>query len=72
MVQTSNVYTNAFDGNYDTLVSALGKLGYGRKPIVIGEIGWPSDGAVGANLTAAWVFNKDLVYHITSNINEPI
>ncbi|CAJ2658139.1 unnamed protein product [Trifolium pratense] len=68
----SNVYTNAFDGNYDTLVSALGKLGYGQMPIVIGEIGWPSDGAVGANLTAARVFNQGLVYHIASNKGTPL
>ncbi|CAK8531238.1 unnamed protein product [Lathyrus sativus] len=68
----SNVYTNAFDGNYDTLVAALGKLGYNQMPIVIGEIGWPSDGAVGANITAARVFNQGLVYHIASNKGTPL
>lgn len=68
----SNVYTNAFDGNYDTLVAALGKLGYNQMPIIIGEIGWPSDGAVGANITAARVFNQGLVYHIASNKGTPL
>ncbi|KAG8385912.1 hypothetical protein BUALT_Bualt03G0094400 [Buddleja alternifolia] len=34
-----NVYYNAFDGNFDTLVSALSKLGFPQMPIVIGEIG---------------------------------
>ncbi|KAH8486142.1 hypothetical protein H0E87_027567 [Populus deltoides] len=54
-----NVYYNAFDGNFDTLVAALNKLGYGdQMPIVIGEVGWPTDGAIGANLTAARVFNQ--------------
>ncbi|KAL1320425.1 hypothetical protein HN51_065144 [Arachis hypogaea] len=68
----SNVYTNAFDGNYDTLVAALSKLGYGQMPIVIGEIGWPSDGAIGANITAARVFNQGLIRHIMSNKGTPL
>ncbi|KAK3007158.1 hypothetical protein RJ639_017238, partial [Escallonia herrerae] len=62
-----NVYYNAFDGNFDTLVAALGKLGYGQMPIVVGEVGWPTDGALGANLTAARAFNQGLVNHILSN-----
>ncbi|KAK7246039.1 hypothetical protein RIF29_40896 [Crotalaria pallida] len=68
----ANVYTNAFDGNYDTLVAALSKLGYGQMPIVIGEIGWPSDGAVGANITAARVFNQGLINHILLNKGTPL
>nr|AFK35356.1 unknown [Lotus japonicus] len=72
VTDASNVYTNAFDGNYDTLVAALSKLGYGQMPIVIGEIGWPSDGALGANVTAAKVFNQGLIYHIASNKGTPL
>ncbi|KAK4259183.1 hypothetical protein QN277_005539 [Acacia crassicarpa] len=68
----ANVYTNAFDGNYDTLVAALTKLGYGQMPIVIGEIGWPSDGAIGANITAAKVFNQGLINHVLSNKGTPL
>ncbi|CAL0301076.1 unnamed protein product [Lupinus luteus] len=68
----ANVYTNAFDGNYDTLVAALSKLGYGQMPIVIGEIGWPSDGAVGANITAARVFNQGLINHVLGNKGTPL
>ncbi|XP_028764795.1 glucan endo-1,3-beta-glucosidase 5-like [Neltuma alba] len=68
----ANVYTNAFDGNYDTLVAALTKLGYGQMPIVIGEIGWPSDGAIGTNITAAKVFNQGLVNHVLSNKGTPL
>ncbi|KAJ4836703.1 hypothetical protein Tsubulata_014865 [Turnera subulata] len=67
-----NVYSNAFDGNFDTLVAALTKIGYGQMPIVIGEIGWPTDGAPGANLTAARVFNQGLIYHILSNKGTPL
>ncbi|KAF8031650.1 hypothetical protein BT93_D0765 [Corymbia citriodora subsp. variegata] len=68
----ANVYTNAFDGNFDTLVAALTKLGYGQMPIVIGEVGWPSDGAVSANLSAARAFNQGLINHVLSNRGTPL
>ncbi|GAB2240024.1 hypothetical protein Droror1_Dr00020542 [Drosera rotundifolia] len=68
----SNVYYNAFDGNYDTLVAALNRIGYGQIPIVIGEIGWPTDGALSANLTAARVFNQGLVNHVLSGKGTPL
>ncbi|KAI3440246.1 Glucan endo-1 [Psidium guajava] len=68
----ANVYTNAFDGNFDTLVAALTKLGYGQMPIVIGEVGWPTDGAVSANLTAARAFNQGLINHVLSNRGTPL
>ncbi|XP_059438686.1 glucan endo-1,3-beta-glucosidase 5 [Corylus avellana] len=67
-----NVYYNAFDGNFDTLVAALNKIGYGQMPIVIGEVGWPTDGAIGANLTAARVFNQGLINHVLSNKGTPL
>ncbi|PON57662.1 Glycoside hydrolase [Parasponia andersonii] len=68
----ANVYTNAFDGNFDTLVAALSKLGYGQMPIVVGEVGWPTDGALGANLTAARAFNQGLITHVLSNRGTPL
>ncbi|PON90332.1 Glycoside hydrolase [Trema orientale] len=68
----ANVYTNAFDGNFDTLVAALSKLGYGQMPIVVGEVGWPTDGALGANLTAARAFNQGLITHVLSNKGTPL
>lgn len=68
----ANVYTNAFDGNLDTLVAALTKLGYGQMPIVIGEVGWPTDGAIGANLTAARAFNQGLINRVLSNKGTPL
>ncbi|CAI9087101.1 OLC1v1021090C2 [Oldenlandia corymbosa var. corymbosa] len=67
-----NVYTNAFDGNFDTLVAALTKIGYGQMPIVIGEVGWPTDGAISANLSAAKAFNQGLIYHVLSNKGTPL
>ncbi|KAA8519246.1 hypothetical protein F0562_013502 [Nyssa sinensis] len=68
----ANVYYNAFDGNFDTLVAALSKIGYGQMPIVIGEVGWPTDGAISANLTAARAFNQGLIKHVLSNKGTPL
>ncbi|KAJ4981959.1 hypothetical protein NE237_032796 [Protea cynaroides] len=67
-----NVYSNAFDGNLDTLAAALDKVGYGQLPIVVGEIGWPTDGAPNANLNAASAFNQGLINHILSNKGTPM
>lgn len=39
----SSTYYNMFDANYDTLVWALQKNGFGNLPIIVGEIGWPTD-----------------------------
>ncbi|XP_044497511.1 glucan endo-1,3-beta-glucosidase 5 [Mangifera indica] len=67
-----NVYYNAFDGNFDTLVASLSKIGYGQMPIVIGEVGWPTDGASSASLTAARTFNQGLINHVLSNKGTPL
>ncbi|OAY76138.1 Glucan endo-1,3-beta-glucosidase 6 [Ananas comosus] len=72
VVDGSNVYYNAFDGNYDTLVAALNKIGYGSMPIAIGEVGWPTDGAASANITAARAFNQGLISHVLSNKGTPL
>ncbi|KAM1485985.1 hypothetical protein ACFX2I_000233 [Malus domestica] len=37
-------YNNVFDANYDTLLWALKKAGVPNLDIVIGEVGWPTDG----------------------------
>ncbi|KAL3521792.1 hypothetical protein ACH5RR_014626 [Cinchona calisaya] len=67
-----NVYYNAFDGNFDTLVSALSKIGYGQMPIIVGEVGWPTDGAISANLSAARAFNQGLINHVLGNKGTPL
>ncbi|KAK9706344.1 hypothetical protein RND81_07G117600 [Saponaria officinalis] len=72
VIDGPNVYYNAFDGNYDTLVAALNRIGYGQMPIIIGEVGWPTDGAVAANLTAARAFNQGLINHVLSNKGTPL
>uniref|UniRef100_A0A1D1ZAF6 glucan endo-1,3-beta-D-glucosidase n=1 Tax=Anthurium amnicola TaxID=1678845 RepID=A0A1D1ZAF6_9ARAE len=72
VIDGQNVYYNAFDGNYDTLVAALNRIGYGQMPIVIGEVGWPTDGVLSANLTAARAFNQGLINHVLSNKGTPL
>ncbi|KAL0428670.1 UNVERIFIED_CONTAM: Glucan endo-1,3-beta-glucosidase 8 [Sesamum latifolium] len=47
-------YTNVFDANFDTLVSALKALGYGDMTIIVGEVGWPTDGDKNANVNYAF------------------
>ncbi|KAF2306938.1 hypothetical protein GH714_022624 [Hevea brasiliensis] len=37
-------YTNVFDANFDTLVTALKTVGFGEMTIIVGEVGWPTDG----------------------------
>ncbi|KAJ6372225.1 hypothetical protein OIU76_026665 [Salix suchowensis] len=39
-----SVYTNAFDANLDTLMWSLDKAGYPDLQVLIGEVGWPTDG----------------------------
>ncbi|KAF5936411.1 hypothetical protein HYC85_027540 [Camellia sinensis] len=43
------IYDNVFDANHDTLVWALQKNGYANMSIIVGEIGWPTDGDRNAN-----------------------
>ncbi|PQP91706.1 glucan endo-1 3-beta-glucosidase 8-like [Prunus yedoensis var. nudiflora] len=45
-------YTNVFDANFDTLVSSLKAAGFGDMTIVVGEVGWPTDGDKNANAEA--------------------
>ncbi|CAA6661554.1 unnamed protein product [Spirodela intermedia] len=68
-----SLYSNAFDGNFDTLVAALARIGYGQLPVIVGEVGWPTEGGGGAaNLSAARAFNQGLVNHILSGKGTPL
>ncbi|XP_062213396.1 glucan endo-1,3-beta-glucosidase 5-like [Phragmites australis] len=71
-VQDGNVlYTNVFDANYDTLIAALEKHGLGAIPVVVGEIGWPTDGDKNANIADAQKFNQGLFDRITAGKGTP-
>ncbi|CAK9178757.1 unnamed protein product [Ilex paraguariensis] len=65
-------YYNMFDANYDTLVWALQKNGFGNMPILVGEIGWPTDGDQNANLLYAQRFNQGFMSHISGGKGTPM
>nr|DAD46332.1 TPA_asm: hypothetical protein HUJ06_004562 [Nelumbo nucifera] len=67
-----NAYYNMFDANLDTLVWALQKNGYGNLPVVVGEIGWPTDGDKNANLGYAQKFNQGFMDHISAGKGTPM
>ncbi|KAL3613423.1 hypothetical protein CASFOL_042686 [Castilleja foliolosa] len=65
-------YYNMFDANHDTLVWALQKNGFSNLPIIIGEIGWPTDGDRNANLDYARRFNQGVMSRISSGRGTPM
>ncbi|KAJ6732082.1 GLUCAN ENDO-13-BETA-GLUCOSIDASE BG1-RELATED-RELATED [Salix purpurea] len=65
-------YDNVFDANHDTLVWALQKNGYGNLSIVIGEIGWPTDGDMNANLNYAQQFNQGFMNNVIAGKGTPM
>lgn len=72
VVDGSTTYYNMFDANYDTLVWALQKNGFGNLPIIVGEIGWPTDGDRNANLVYAQRFNQGFMSHISGGKGTPM
>ncbi|XP_042460355.1 glucan endo-1,3-beta-glucosidase 8-like [Zingiber officinale] len=64
-------YTNVFDANFDTLVAALDRIGFGDLPIVVGEIGWPTDGEANANVTLAEKFYSGLLKRLAAKQGTP-
>ncbi|KAL6984839.1 glucan endo-1,3-beta-D-glucosidase [Sarracenia purpurea var. burkii] len=65
------VYTNVFDANLDTLVWALTKAGFPDMDIVVGEVGWPTDGDENANPENAKRFNQGLIRRVLSGNGTP-
>ncbi|GAB2276236.1 hypothetical protein Dimus_010969 [Dionaea muscipula] len=65
-------YYNMFDANHDTLAWALQKNGFGNLPIIVGEIGWPTDGDINANVNYALRFNQGFMSHISSGKGTPM
>ncbi|PKU83167.1 glucan endo-1,3-beta-glucosidase 6 [Dendrobium catenatum] len=64
IIDGSTTYSNTLDANHDTLVSALKKNGFSNISIIVGEIGWPTDGNINANVQYAQKFNQGLMNHI--------
>ncbi|XP_074564639.1 glucan endo-1,3-beta-glucosidase 6-like [Curcuma longa] len=72
VVDGTTSYTNMFDANHDTLIWALQKNGYGNLPVVVGEIGWPTDGDMNANPQNAQRFNQGFMNHISMGQGTPM
>ncbi|CAL0319886.1 unnamed protein product [Lupinus luteus] len=53
------LYTNMFDANRDTFLWALEKSGFPNIHVIVGEVGWPTDGDKNANVQNAKRFSKD-------------
>ncbi|KAK3213306.1 hypothetical protein Dsin_018012 [Dipteronia sinensis] len=71
VVDGSITYTNVFEANFDTLISALEKNGFASLPVIIGEVGWPTDGDPNANLVYAQRFNQGLIDRINQGKGTP-
>ncbi|GLJ37555.1 hypothetical protein SUGI_0763240 [Cryptomeria japonica] len=66
------VYQNDFERILDSLETALKQNGFGQMPIIIGGIGWPTEGAANATISNAKRFNKGLINYIKSNKGTPL
>ncbi|KAI4350378.1 hypothetical protein L6164_004838 [Bauhinia variegata] len=64
-------YTNVFDANFDTLVSALTAAGFGQMTILVGEVGWPTGGDKNANVGNAMRFYNGLLPRLAANRGTP-
>lgn len=65
-------YTNVFDANFDTLVSALKAVGAGNMPIIVGEVGWPTDGDKNAKAAYAQRFYTGLMKRLGAKQGTPL
>lgn len=67
-----NQYHNLLDASYDTLAIALKKIGTPNLKIVIGEIGWPTDGNEFATKKNAQAFYYGLFNKLKSKEGTPL
>ncbi|CAA3019212.1 glucan endo-1,3-beta-glucosidase 8-like, partial [Olea europaea subsp. europaea] len=65
-------YTNVFDANFDTLGASLKAVGYGNMTIIVGEVGWPTDGDRNANVNFALRFYRGLLPRLAANKGTPV
>ncbi|KAL6610554.1 hypothetical protein ACP70R_040523 [Stipagrostis hirtigluma subsp. patula] len=66
------VYTNVFDANFDTLVWSLRKAGVPDMKIIVGEVGWPTDGDKNANIKYAQKFYDGFLKKMAKNVGTPL
>ncbi|XP_059309814.1 glucan endo-1,3-beta-glucosidase 8-like [Lycium ferocissimum] len=72
-IQDDNAtYTNAVEFMIDSLAWAIKKAGYPKMKIMVGQIGWPTDGYPHANAKNAERFHKGLLKFLASNKGTPL
>ncbi|XP_021274586.1 glucan endo-1,3-beta-glucosidase 8-like [Herrania umbratica] len=64
-------YHNVFDASIDTLVAALQKAKAPDVPVIVGEVGWPTDGDFYATQQNAQRFYNGLIKKMVSNEGTP-
>ncbi|XP_030461956.2 glucan endo-1,3-beta-glucosidase 8 [Syzygium oleosum] len=65
-------YKHVFDANYDTLVWALKKAGVPNLKIIVGEVGWPTDGDKNGNVKLAKRFYDGFFKKMAENKGTPL
>ncbi|XP_019177206.1 PREDICTED: glucan endo-1,3-beta-glucosidase 8-like [Ipomoea nil] len=65
-------YTNMFDANLDTLIWSLRKAKCGDVNVIVGEIGWPTDGNKNANMKMAEKFYKGFLRKMAKKEGTPV
>nr|GLL31780.1 glucan endo-1,3-beta-glucosidase 8-like [Ipomoea trifida] len=71
IVDGKYTYRNAFAFLYDSLVVAIEKAGYLDMEIVVGQIGWPTDGNKDATPENAARFYKGFIPHMVNKKGTP-
>ncbi|CAK9152328.1 unnamed protein product [Ilex paraguariensis] len=65
-------YNNMFDANLDTLIWSIKKAGAPNVKIIVGEIGWPTDGNINANAKMAKRFYDGFFRKMATNKGTPL
>ncbi|KAL0391534.1 UNVERIFIED_CONTAM: Glucan endo-1,3-beta-glucosidase 5 [Sesamum latifolium] len=67
-----HVYTNVFEFVYDSFVTAITKAGAPNVKVMVGQIGWPTDGYPGANVANAERFFREFIPFVKGNKGTPL
>ncbi|KAL0432046.1 UNVERIFIED_CONTAM: Glucan endo-1,3-beta-glucosidase 5 [Sesamum radiatum] len=67
-----HVYTNVFEFVYDSFVTAITKAGAPYVRLIVGQIGWPTDGYPGANGANAERFFREFIPFVKSTKGTPL
>ncbi|KAI3461987.1 hypothetical protein Pfo_018650 [Paulownia fortunei] len=66
------IYRNVFEFVYDSFLTAMAKAGSPNLKLLVGQIGWPTDGYPGANTSNAERFFKEFLPYAKGNNGTPI